>query len=175
MKAKSASIRRLEGGGGYLYRQLADRFRDDIASGVFAPGSRLPSLDQIASDHCVNRLTARKAIGALVDEGLIVRRHGSGNYIAPMLEQPLTRLTSFTEELKQRGFEPHSRWIRRVVGPAMPEEMVALGLSPGTRVARLERVRLVVPEGKGRQAEVLGRGPEAAPAVVALLEQLGVM
>ena len=82
MKAKSASIRRLEGGGGYLYRQLADRFRDDIASGVFAPGSRLPSLDQIASDHCVNRLTARKAIGELREEGRVYSVPAQGTYVA---------------------------------------------------------------------------------------------
>ena len=82
VKAKSASIRRLEGGGGYLYRQLADRFRDDIASGVFAPGSRLPSLDQIASDHGVNRLTARKAIGELREEGRVYSVPAQGTYVA---------------------------------------------------------------------------------------------
>lgn len=87
-------------------------------------------------------MTARKAIAALVEDGLIVRRHGSGNYIAPMLEQPLTQLTGFTEELKQRGFVPRSRWIRRVISTASSDELVALGLSPGARVARLERVRL---------------------------------
>ena len=46
--------------------------------------------------------------------------------------------------------------------------------SPNRPAARLEKVRLVVPEGQGKQAEILGRGPEAAPAVVALLRQIGV-
>jgi electron transfer flavoprotein beta subunit len=46
--------------------------------------------------------------------------------------------------------------------------------SPARPASRLERVRLVVPAGKGREAEVLGRGPEAAAAVVDLLEQIGV-
>jgi electron transfer flavoprotein beta subunit len=45
---------------------------------------------------------------------------------------------------------------------------------PAWREPRLEMVRLVVPEGRGRQAEVLGSGPEAAPAVVELLQRLGV-
>jgi electron transfer flavoprotein beta subunit len=40
--------------------------------------------------------------------------------------------------------------------------------------AQLEKLRLVVPEGQGKQAEVLGRGPEAAPAVVEVLQKLGV-
>jgi electron transfer flavoprotein beta subunit len=46
--------------------------------------------------------------------------------------------------------------------------------TPEPRAARLEMVRLVVPEGKGKQAEVLGQGPEAAPAVVELFQRLGI-
>jgi hypothetical protein len=40
--------------------------------------------------------------------------------------------------------------------------------------SRLEKLRLVVPEGQGRQAEVLGEGAQAAPRVVAVLQELGV-
>jgi electron transfer flavoprotein beta subunit len=39
---------------------------------------------------------------------------------------------------------------------------------------RLEMVRLTVPPGRGKQAELLGEGPDAAPAVVELFRQLGV-
>ena len=39
---------------------------------------------------------------------------------------------------------------------------------------RLEKLKLVVPEGQGKQAEILGRGPEAAPAVVEVMQKLGV-
>ena len=40
--------------------------------------------------------------------------------------------------------------------------------------SRLEKLRLVVPEGQGKQAEILGRGPDAAPAVVEVMQKLGV-
>ena len=43
------------------------------------------------------------------------------------------------------------------------------------RVAGLEMVRLVLPPGSGKQVEVLGNGPEAAPAVVGVLSELGVL
>jgi electron transfer flavoprotein beta subunit len=46
--------------------------------------------------------------------------------------------------------------------------------TPTAREPRLEMVRLIVPEGKGKQAEILGEGPGAAPAVVELLQKLGV-
>jgi GntR family transcriptional regulator len=126
----------------HLYLQVRNGLARLIRNRHFSADDALPSERVLAERLGISRVTARKAIGSLVKDGLIVRRHGSGNYIAPIIEQPLTRLTSFTEELKLRGFEPHSRWIRRTVGPARHEEMVALGLSPGTRVARLERVRL---------------------------------
>jgi electron transfer flavoprotein beta subunit len=47
-------------------------------------------------------------------------------------------------------------------------------LEPGRPAPRLERVRLVVPAGESKQAAVLGHGPDAAAAVVDLLEQIGV-
>ncbi|MDE1948450.1 MAG: GntR family transcriptional regulator [Burkholderiales bacterium] len=125
-----------------LYLQVRNGLSRLIRDGRFGPEDALPSERSLAETLSISRVTARKAIDALVGDGLIVRRHGSGNYIAPLLEQPLTRLTSFTEELKQRGFVPSSRWLRRTVGAALPDEMVALGLAPGARVARLERVRL---------------------------------
>jgi GntR family transcriptional regulator len=125
-----------------LYLQVRNGLTRLIRDGRFNPEDALPSERLLAERLGISRVTARKAIDALVSDGLIVRRHGSGNYISPKLEQSLTRLTSFTEELELRGFMPGSRWIRRVVGSVLPEEMVALGLSPGARVARLERVRL---------------------------------
>ena len=125
-----------------LYVQVRNGLARRIREGRFSADEALPSERLLAERLGISRVTARKAIDALVDDGLIVRRHGSGNYVAPKLEQPLTRLTSFTEELKQRGFVPTSRWIRRAMTAALPEHLMALGLSPGARVARLERVRL---------------------------------
>jgi electron transfer flavoprotein beta subunit len=45
---------------------------------------------------------------------------------------------------------------------------------PARPEPRLQKVRLVVPPGQGKQAEILGRGPDAAPAVVEVMRQLGV-
>jgi electron transfer flavoprotein beta subunit len=46
--------------------------------------------------------------------------------------------------------------------------------SPARPQSKLEKLELVVPEGQGKEAEVLGHGPEAAPAVVEVLRQIGV-
>jgi GntR family transcriptional regulator len=125
-----------------LYLQVRKVLLNAIKRGVFQADDALPSERTLAEMIGISRVTARKAIDALAGEGVIVRKHGSGNYIAPLLEQPLSRLTSFTEELKQRGFKPTSRWLSRVVARALPEELLTFGLSPGAKVVRLERVRV---------------------------------
>ena len=125
-----------------LYLQLAQTLAQSIRDGSFRTNEALPSERVLADSLSLSRVTARKAIDQLVDQGLVVRRQGSGNYIAPQLEQPLWRLTGFSEELHLRGLTPSSRWLTRALTPATPDEQLSLGLSPGAPVARLERLRL---------------------------------
>ena len=124
-----------------LYLQLAHALSKAIADGKYKTDQALPSERNLAELLSVSRVTARNAIDHLVGQGLIVRKRGSGNYIAPRLEQPLTRLSGFSEELHQRGFVPGSRWLSRGFAIAAPDEQLALELSHGERVARLERLR----------------------------------
>ena len=125
-----------------LYLQLAVALAKAINEGRYQANEALPSERVLAEELQLSRVTARKAIERLVEQGLIVRKRGSGNYIAPRLEQPLTRLSSFSEELHQRGFVPQSRWLSRAFATAGPDEQIALELKSGERVARLERLRL---------------------------------
>lgn len=125
-----------------IYMQLARKLADLIRDGRYKPDEALPSERLLAETLNVSRVTARSAIDQLVSQGLIVRRRGSGNYIAPMLEQPLSQLTSFSEELQRRGYTPSSHWLERKVDVAMTDEQLTLGLSPGAKVVRLERLRL---------------------------------
>jgi GntR family transcriptional regulator len=122
--------------------QLAQKLAQAIREGRWQADEALPSERVLSESLQLSRVTARKAIAQLVDQGLVVRRRGSGNYIAPKLEQPLSRLTSFSEELHQRGFTPSSRWLSRQPGGAAPDEQLALGLSTNARIVRLQRLRL---------------------------------
>ena len=125
-----------------LYIQVSNGISALIAAGHFGPESALPSERLLSEKLGVSRVTARKAIDALVGKGVVVRKRGSGNFLSQKIEHSLSRLSSFTEELTQRGYAPSSRWISRTLGLVVPDEMVGLGLSPGARVARLNRVRL---------------------------------
>jgi len=124
-----------------LYMQLANQLSDGIASGDWRANEALPSERVLSEMLTISRVTARKAIDMLCERGMLTRKRGSGTYITPKLEQPLSRLTSFSEELSQRGFTAGSRWIQRDIGIAAPLELLSLGLSPNMPVARLKRLR----------------------------------
>lgn len=131
-------------GAGPLYLQLQRRLIDAMAQGALPPGASLPAERDIAAMTGLSRVTVRKAIEALVASGQLVQKRGSGTYVAPKverLEQALSLLTSFTEDMARRGKSVESHWISRSVQPPTPEEVMALGLGAGDRVARLERVR----------------------------------
>lgn len=158
-----------------LYLQLARYLARLVRDGSFKADEALPSERSLSETLGLSRVTARKAIDQLVEQGLIVRRHGSGNYIAPQLEQPLSRLTSFSEELRQRGFVPSSRWLKRSCTAATPDEQLSLGLSPGARVARLERLRLADGTVMAYEVSVLPEPalPEPTSVDGSLYERLG--
>ncbi|MES2150125.1 MAG: GntR family transcriptional regulator [Pseudomonadota bacterium] len=125
-----------------LYMQVARKLVQDVRDGRYQVDQALPSERLLSEQLDVSRVTARKAIDQLVEQGLVVRRRGSGNYVAPRIEQPLSNLSSFSEQLQQRGHKPGSQWLKRAIVVATADEQLSLGLSPNTRVARLERLRL---------------------------------
>ena len=131
--------------GGPLYLQLKRWIEDAVHSGAIKPGDALPSERDLAARVDMSRVTVRKAVQDLVREGILVQRHGSGTYVAQQpnrVEQSLSQLTSFTEDMARRGMTVRSVWLDRGTYPPSPEEMVALGLSATDAVARIARLRL---------------------------------
>src|SRR5689334_6636598 len=124
-----------------LYQQLQRAIREAIENRVLAPDDALPAERQIAADLAISRITVRKAIDGLVEEGLLVRRQGSGNFVASRIEKNFAKLTSFSEDMRSRGRTPRSVWLKRAEGLVTPEEALTLRLSPGTPVYRFHRLR----------------------------------
>lgn len=70
------------------YRQVAEQLREQIRSGALAPGDQLPSAETIVQSAGVARMTARKALKLLRDEGWAFASIGLGTYVAPREEWP---------------------------------------------------------------------------------------
>lgn len=135
-------------GGGPLYRRLARQIATAIETGALAPGDALPPERDLARTSGLSRVTVRKAVAALVASGALVQRRGSGTFVAARaagperVEQSLSRLTSFSEDMARRGKVVRSIWLERGLAAPAPDEMMVLGLGATDRVARLARLRL---------------------------------
>lgn len=132
-------------GAGPLYLRLTRTIGEAIDSGALRPGESLPAERELAALTGLSRVTVRKAVATLVEAGRLVQRRGSGTFVAPRLErveQALSLLTSFSEDMARRGKSVRSVWLSRAVHAPSPEEVMALGLAAHDRVARLERVRV---------------------------------
>jgi GntR family transcriptional regulator len=131
-------------GSGPLYIRLGRTIEAAIDSGQLGPGDTLPPEREIAGRTGLSRVTVRKAVQSLVRTGRLVQRRGSGTFVAPSVERlelALSRLTSFSEDMARRGRAVRTVWISRIIRPATPDEMMALGLTAEDLVASLERVR----------------------------------
>ncbi|MCE8537909.1 GntR family transcriptional regulator [Ruegeria pomeroyi] len=130
--------------GGPRYVQLKRRLEEGISSGVLPPNSSLPPERELAGITDLSRVTVRKAIQELVRDGLVEQRQGSGTFViepVARMEQSLSRLTSFTEDMAQRGMETKSKWLERGVFAPTEQEARTLDLGDGDEVARIYRLR----------------------------------
>ncbi|MFW6045170.1 MAG: GntR family transcriptional regulator [Planctomycetota bacterium] len=69
------------------YEMVADNIREDIKSGCYRPGETLPPENDLAEEHGVSRMTLRKGVDELVEQGLLVRRQGSGTYVSSNIDR----------------------------------------------------------------------------------------
>src|SRR5438128_6972017 len=129
------------GSGAPLYLQLQRLLRTAIDRHVLAPDEALPPERDLAEAYNVSRVTVRKALDGLVQARLLTRRQGAGTFVAARVEKNFATISSFTEDMLSRGRQPHSKWLSRSEGTVMPEEALALGLSPGSPVYRLSPIR----------------------------------
>jgi GntR family transcriptional regulator len=126
-----------------LYGKVEEVLASEIGRGELKPGDRLPSEDELLARFGVSRITVRRAIQNLIQRGTLEIRRGLGTFVlAPKVSQELTKLTGFVEDMDIHGRKASARVVSKSVVAA--NEIVAhhLGISKGTRVMRIERVRL---------------------------------
>lgn len=66
-----------------LYYQLKRQLMDEITSGIYGPGDRIPTEHELCEQHSISRTPARKALAELADEGVIVRVRRRGTFVNP--------------------------------------------------------------------------------------------
>ncbi|GGQ26092.1 DNA-binding GntR family transcriptional regulator [Actinomadura coerulea] len=124
-----------------LYYQLAQQLEAAIREGELSPGTRLENEVELADRCGLSRPTVRQAIQHLVDRGLLVRKRGVGTQVVQSEIRRPIELTSLHDDLAAAGREPRTEVLE--LGPVPAEDQVAkeLGVTPGTEVTRMRRIR----------------------------------
>jgi len=131
------------------YLAIAEDLRARVGRGEFAAGRLLPSESELSAAYDASRVTVRKALEALRDEGLVDARQGFGWFVAAdPLRQSLGRLGTIESQLAASGVAPERRvldfefvkapaWVARQLGPGKVLRVRRLNLADGEPFARV--------------------------------------
>jgi GntR family transcriptional regulator len=130
-----------DNGGRPLYARVRERLVERIRSGEWKPGQLIANEFEIAAEFGVSQGTARKAIGDLAAEGLVVRRQGRGTFVVE--HTPAHVLFRFFNLFDETGAAliPDSQDTKATLAPASTEERELLALDRHARVIRITRIR----------------------------------
>ncbi|MET4095571.1 GntR family transcriptional regulator [Arthrobacter sp. UYCu712] len=114
----------------------------DLVASSLRPGDALVGERQLEEQFGVSRITVRRAISDLVQDGALVRIKGKGTFVSHGLVRSTLHLASFNEDMRAAGFEPSTRVITTVT--AMPPTAAAehLQLAAGQEAYQVRRLRL---------------------------------
>lgn len=122
------------------YRAILKRLKD----GRYPVGGRVPTEAELSEQFDVSRVTIRRALDMLVQDGYVESRQGSGYRVVTLSPASDTCLTSFTDAMLRAGHEPRSRFVSLDHFAAGAPEVA--GLPPelhGLAITRVVRLRLV--------------------------------
>ncbi len=127
-----------------LYIQIAERLIAQIESGGLSPGEQLPPERALSEEIGVNRMTLRRALQVLESQGLIVRKHGVGTFIAePKIDRQMQIVFRFTSGIQNRGLTPGTEIISIEQILAAPVLAKDLGLPASSPVYSILRLRSI--------------------------------
>ena len=127
-----------------LYAQVKEQLVRQIRGGQYLPHAVLPAERELMEQFQVSRITVRRALADLANEGLVYRKVGRGTYVAaePIVET-LTELVGHLEELQRRNLHPDVLLVEQGFREPSPEVSQALGAPAGVYFCR----RLIKVEG----------------------------
>src|SRR6201996_6711480 len=122
---------------------VRSELRRAIIEAEFPPGSQLPNEEALCERYSVSRITLREAVRGLIEDGYVVRRQGSGTYVThgPALRNSLDTNFSYTEYLESTGIRTSKKILGARIVLADEELANDLGITPGTELVEVRRVR----------------------------------
>lgn len=124
-----------------LYEQLKFLIKDDIVKKVYKPGEKMPSEVELGERYNVSRITVRRAIKELVNEGLLVSRQGKGTFVQySKLHSKILSIDGFTNIASSEGHKPQTIVLSKTIIEAPDKVCECLNLQNGVKVLELKRM-----------------------------------
>lgn len=128
-----------------LYYQLKEILQEMIDNEELKPGDALPSERELCEILGISRMTVRKAVMDLVNEGIVYREQGKGTFVAkPKSKHLLNKLQGFTEEMEEKGLKVKTQILSFETEYATVKLLKILGMKDNqTQVLKIRRLRIV--------------------------------
>ncbi|WDE02013.1 histidine utilization repressor [Thalassomonas actiniarum] len=108
---------------------------DMIESGLWCEHSKVPSENELAEQFTVSRMTARRALQELTEQGLLVRSQGAGTFVATFKSQSsLLEIKNIADEIQVRGHKHHAQQRQLKAVPVNEEMAILLAVKPDETV-----------------------------------------
>ncbi len=128
-----------------LYKQITDVLKADIQSGRYHTGDKIPSEAELSQIYSVSRITVRRAVEDLANEGYLTKRQGKGTFVNPRKLArkicPESNVQSFTEACRADGREASAHVLTRDVVAPSQEAREFLQLGDSDELVYVKRVR----------------------------------
>lgn len=127
-----------------IWKQIETSLLSEIATGVFAPGERLPSEGALADRFNVNRHTVRRALAELSAQDLVQIENGRGAFVTnKALSYKIDKRTRSLESMLRNGHDMVVKVLKSARIEAGPDVTKALGLAPGSDVWILDSLSTI--------------------------------
>lgn len=126
-----------------LYQQLKDIIMNDIEDGNLKPGEQIMTEKEFSEKYQVSRITIRKALAELVEEGILAKRQGKGTFVQQKkITEFLNEAGSFTDLCARNDKKAGSRVLKLQLEPATELDVEELKVEKGEKVIHIERLRM---------------------------------
>ena len=126
-----------------LHQQLYEILRTRLDEDEFASGEKFYSEADLMDIFKISRNTARQVLNRLSEEKFIFRERGKGTIVAePCLEQSLSKIVSFTDEMQRRGLKPETILLSQEIVKPSDKQIVGLKINKDTDLVCIKRLRL---------------------------------
>jgi len=125
-----------------LYIQLKETLRTEITANRLKAGDKIPTEVELSDKYNISRVTVRKAITELVEEGYLVKKQGKGTFVQTQkIDRKILHLKSFTASCEAHGLKVTSKVIKKEIIDADTNQKERLMLEADDQLIHIQRVR----------------------------------